>query len=107
MPQDIPGAIVKVIELVGSSPSSFSDAVRNAVRAASKTIRNIRGVDVVSSTAEVGEDGEIAVYKVACKLSFIVEEPAPSEALGSDLSELAARQPAEPPYVESGPDTDR
>jgi flavin-binding protein dodecin len=71
--RDIPGAVVKVIELVGSSPNSFSDAVRNAVRTASKTIRNVRGVDVISSTAEVGEDGEISTYKVNCKIAFVVE----------------------------------
>jgi len=71
---DIPGAVVKVVELVGSSDASFSDAVRNAVRTASRTIRHIRGVDVVASSASVGEDGEIAIYKVDCKIAFIVED---------------------------------
>lgn len=71
-----PGAVVKVIELVGSSNTSFSDAVRNAVRTAARTIRNIKGVDVVSSSADVGDDGEITVYKVNCKLAFVVEEGA-------------------------------
>jgi dodecin len=70
---EVPGAVVKVIELVGSSPESFSDAVRTAVRVASSTIRNIRGVDVMSSSATVGPDGEIAVYKVDCKIAFVVE----------------------------------
>lgn len=74
MPQDIPGATVKVIELVGSSPNSFSDAVRNAVKTASKSLRHIRGVEVQSSTADVDEQGNITVYKVACKVAFIIEE---------------------------------
>jgi flavin-binding protein dodecin len=56
MPSDQPGAVVKVIELVGSSPQSFSDAVRNAVKIASRTIRNIQGVDVINSNADVGPD---------------------------------------------------
>ena len=73
MSDDIPGAVVKVVELVGSSQSSFSDAVRNAVRVASRTIRNIRGVDVISSSAEVGSDGELTLYKVDCKIAFVVE----------------------------------
>jgi len=30
-------------------------------------------VDVISSTAEVGEDGEISTYKVNCKIAFVVE----------------------------------
>ena len=70
---EVPGAVVKVIELVGSSDRSFSDAVRNAVKVASGTLRNIRGVDVVSSSATVGPDGRIAVYKVDCKIAFLVE----------------------------------
>jgi flavin-binding protein dodecin len=71
--QDIPGAVVKVIELVGSSPDSFSDAVRNAVKTASKSLRNIRGVEVLGSTADVADDGSISNYKVHCKVAFMIE----------------------------------
>jgi len=78
MPDDIPGAVVKVIELVGSSPNSFSDAVRNAVKTASRSLRNIRGVEVLSSTADVDGSGEISNYKVHCKVAFVIE--------GSELS---------------------
>jgi flavin-binding protein dodecin len=67
------GSVVKVIELVGSSPNSFSDAVRNAVKTASRTIRNISGVDVISSSAEVGADGELTNYKVNVKIAFVIE----------------------------------
>ena len=70
---DVPGGVVKVIELVGSSPNSFSDAVRNAVRVASQSIRNIRGVEVVTSNADVGDNGELTNYKVNCKIAFLVE----------------------------------
>ncbi len=73
MAKDIPGGVVKVIELVGSSPNSFSDAVRNAVKVASESIRNIRGVEVVTSNADVGENGDLTNYKVNCKIAFLVE----------------------------------
>lgn len=73
MPSDQPGAVVKVIELVGSSPQSFSDAVRNAVKIASRTIRNIQGVDVINSNADVGPDGELTLYKVNVKVAFLIE----------------------------------
>jgi flavin-binding protein dodecin len=73
------GAVVKVIELVGSSPNSFSDAVRNAVRTATRTLRNVRGVDVLSSSAEVGANGELINYKVHCKIAFVIEGSAESE----------------------------
>lgn len=67
-----PGAVVKVTELVGSSPKSFSDAVRNAVKTASETVRGITGVDVVQSSATV-DNGEITNYKVNVKIAFKIE----------------------------------
>ncbi len=73
MAGDVPGGVIKVIELVGSSPQSFSDAVRNAVKTASETIRNIKGVDVVSSNADVGSNGELTLYKVNVKIAFLID----------------------------------
>jgi flavin-binding protein dodecin len=73
MAGDVPGGVVKVIELVGSSEKSFSDAVRNAVKIASQTIRGIQGVDVISSQADVGENGELTLYKVNVKIAFLIE----------------------------------
>ncbi len=73
MPGDVPGGVVKVIELVGSSTSSFSDAVRNAVATAGRTVRNIQGVEVLSSSADVGSGGELTLYKVNCKIAFLIE----------------------------------
>ena len=70
---DAPGGVVNVIELVGSSPRSFSDPVRNAVATASRTIRNIQGVEVLSSSANVGPDGSLTLYKVNCKIAFLLE----------------------------------
>lgn len=65
--------VVKVIELVGSSPNSFSDAVKSAVKTASQSVRNIQGVEVVGSNADVGANGELSLYKVHCKVAFIIE----------------------------------
>ena len=42
-------AVVKIIELVGSSNQSSDDAVQQAVADAKQTLRNIRAVDVVST----------------------------------------------------------
>ena len=71
-----PGAVVKVIELVGSSPDSFSDAVRNAVKTAATSLRNIKGVDVMSSSADVDENGDLTNYKVTVKIAFVLESSA-------------------------------
>lgn len=66
------GGVVKVIEVVGSSPNSFSDAVRNAVREASRTLHNLRGVEVLSTNAEI-EGNELTNYKAHCKIAFVVD----------------------------------
>jgi flavin-binding protein dodecin len=68
-----PGGIVKILELVGSSEKSFSDAVRNAVKTASETVRGIQGVEVLNSNATV-ENGELTMYKVHCKIAFLIEK---------------------------------
>jgi dodecin len=67
------GAVVKVIEVVGSSPNSFSDAVRNAVKGASESVRGITGVEVLNSNADVDDSGNLSLYKVNCKIAFLVE----------------------------------
>jgi dodecin len=70
---EVEGGVVKVIELVGSSPNSFSDAVRNAVRIAGQTIRNIQGIEVLQSSATVGGNNEIDNYKVNVKIAFLID----------------------------------
>jgi flavin-binding protein dodecin len=42
-------SVVKIIELVGSSPTSSDDAVQQALAEAKQTLRNIKAVDVVST----------------------------------------------------------
>lgn len=70
--------VIRLIELVGVSDKSWSDAAQQAVARASKTLRHITGVDVLHSTAVVRE-GKIVEYHVTVKAAFIVE-PAEIEA---------------------------
>jgi flavin-binding protein dodecin len=64
--------VVRVIELVGVSSKSWSDAAQQAVARASQTVRHITGVDVLKSSAVV-RDGKITEYHVNVKLAFVVE----------------------------------
>ncbi|TYP54265.1 dodecin family protein [Thermosediminibacter litoriperuensis] len=63
---------VKVIEVVGESRNSWQEAVENAVRDASKTIKNITGVEVRNHTANV-EGGKIVEYKADVAIAFKVD----------------------------------
>ena len=64
--------VIIIREMVGTSPQSWSDAARQAVLRASKTVRNIVSVEVLKSTAEV-RDGEIVEYRVQVKIGFEYE----------------------------------
>ena len=64
--------VIIIREMVGTSPSSWSDAARQAVATASRTVRNIRSVEVVKSTAVV-ENGEIVEYQVELRIGFEYE----------------------------------
>ncbi len=64
--------VVKVVELLGESPSSWEDAVNQAVKAASQTVRNIRGVEVMNMTASV-DSGRITRYKADVHVAFEVD----------------------------------
>jgi flavin-binding protein dodecin len=61
--------VIIIREMVGTSPQSWSDAARQAVATASKTVRNIQTVEVVKSSAVV-EDGQIVEYRVEVKFGF-------------------------------------
>jgi flavin-binding protein dodecin len=64
--------VLKVIELVGTSPNSWEDATKNAVAKAAETLRGISGADVVGQNVVV-KDGKVVEYRVDVKVAFIVE----------------------------------
>lgn len=64
--------VVKVIELVGESQTSWQDAIEKAVAEASKTVHGITGVEVLNMTANV-ENGRIREYKADVQVAFAVD----------------------------------
>ena len=64
--------VVKIIELIGSSPVGWSEAAQNAVTEAAKTIKNIKGIHVKHCTAKV-KDNKIIEYNADVKISFLVD----------------------------------
>ena len=67
--------VYKLIEIVGSSPSSIEDAVQNAVQRASKSIRNLRWFEVVETRGHI-QDGKVAHYQVTLKIGFTLDDNA-------------------------------
>lgn len=64
-------AIMKVIEILASSKTSWEDAATKAVAEAGKTVRNIRSVYVQEQSAVV-EKGKVKEYRLNCKITFEV-----------------------------------
>ncbi len=63
----------KLIELVGTSPTSSDEAIRNAIETAALTIRNIDWFEVVETRGHV-KDGKIAHYQVTLRVGFRIEQ---------------------------------
>ena len=64
-------SVLKVIEVLASSDSGWGDAAKNAVKAASKSLKAIRSVYIQEQSAVV-EDGEIKEYRINAKIAFEV-----------------------------------
>ena len=65
-------SVLKILELVGTSKESWSDAAREAVKEAAKTVRGIETVQVVESTAVV-KNNALTEYQVRVRLAFRIE----------------------------------
>ncbi len=65
--------VYKKIEVVGSSPNGFEDAIKNALARAEKTVRNMRWFEVIETRGDV-EDGKVAHWQVTLKIGFTLED---------------------------------
>jgi flavin-binding protein dodecin len=65
-------AVLKVIEVLANSNTSWEDATKKAVKEASKTVKNIRSVYVKDQSAIVNGD-HVTEFRVNVKLTFEVK----------------------------------
>lgn len=65
--------VYKTIELVGSSPNSIEDAIRTAVERASKTIQNMRWLEVLETRGHIDQN-KVRHWQVVMKIGFTLEE---------------------------------
>jgi flavin-binding protein dodecin len=63
----------KLVELVGSSPNSTDEAIRNAIEAAGKSIRNLDWFETTEIRGHIA-DGKIAHFQVKLKVGFRIED---------------------------------
>ena len=65
--------VYRLSEVVGSSPTSIDDAIRTAIRKASRTVRNIEWFETQEVRGQV-VDGDVAHFQVRLKIGFRVED---------------------------------
>ncbi|HEX2093757.1 MAG TPA: dodecin [Longimicrobiaceae bacterium] len=65
-------SVFKSLELVGTSGTSFEDAVRVAVKRAGETMRDLEWLEVVEQRGYI-RDGEIHEYQVKVRVWFKLE----------------------------------
>lgn len=62
-------SVYKVIELVGTSQTSWEDAATQAVETAGKSLRELRIAEIAKLDLKV-ENGKVAAYRARVKVSF-------------------------------------
>jgi len=65
-------SVYKIIELVGTSETSWEDAAKNAVETASKSLKNLRVAEITQMDMKV-EDGKVVGYRARVNVSFKYE----------------------------------
>lgn len=62
-------ALVKVKEIISTSPNSFEEALKEAIREICEQKQNVSGIKIVGQTVDV-KDGKISQYKVNVKYAY-------------------------------------
>jgi dodecin len=64
--------VAKIIEISAESPDGFDAAIREGIRRAAKTVKNIKGAWVEDQSVEVDDD-KVVTYRVHLKVTFVLD----------------------------------
>jgi flavin-binding protein dodecin len=62
-------SVYKIIELVGSSSTSWEEAAKNAVENAGKALKDLRIAEITQMDMKI-ENGKVTAYRAKVNLSF-------------------------------------
>ena len=62
-------SVYKIVELVGSSSTSWEEAAKNAVENAGKALKDLRIAEITQMDMKI-EDGKVTAYRAKVNLSF-------------------------------------
>jgi flavin-binding protein dodecin len=69
----MPGSTYKIIELVGTHPTSWEEAVKNAIGTAGKSLKDLRIAEITKLDVTI-EDGKVTSYRARINVSFKYHE---------------------------------
>ncbi|MBF0381811.1 MAG: dodecin domain-containing protein [Magnetococcales bacterium] len=67
----MPNSVYKVIEVIGSSPTSWEEAAELALQTAGETLRNLKVAEVTKQDLKI-QDGKVVAFRTRMSLSFKV-----------------------------------
>ncbi len=66
-------AVVKIKEIIGISKKSFEDALKEAIKVATKQKRNVTGAKILGQSVVI-KNGKILEYRVNVNIAYLWEE---------------------------------
>ena len=69
----MPDSVYKVVEVIGTSATSFDDAAKKAVETVAATVQDLRVARVVEFDMKI-EDDKVVAYRARVKVSFKYHE---------------------------------
>jgi flavin-binding protein dodecin len=84
-------SVARVTEITSQSARSFEDAIRQGIRRANQTLRNIEGAWIKEQQVQV-DDGRITGYRVNMLVTFVLEDAPRGRAAAA--TKAAATTPA-------------
>ena len=67
-------SVASISEIKASSKVSFEDAIKQGVKRAAKTLRNVKSAWIQNQEVAINENGEISEYRVHLKLTFVLDD---------------------------------
>ena len=67
-------SVASISEIKATSTKSFDDAIKQGVKRATETLRNVKSAWVENQDVRVDENGDISEYRVQLRITFILED---------------------------------
>jgi flavin-binding protein dodecin len=67
-------SVASISEIKATSTKSFDDAIKQGIKRATQTLRNVKSAWIENQDVTVDENGEISEYRVQLRVTFILED---------------------------------